>query len=61
VSVVIAAGVVIGATGIVVLPVPVRRAKNPSVAQAFPTSPAVVAVPPLPSGKNAFDNASEKK
>jgi hypothetical protein len=52
---------VIEATGIVVLSVPVRRAKNRSAGHALPTSPAVVAVPPLPSGKNAFDNASEKK
>jgi len=52
---------VIEATGIVVLPVPVRRAQNRSAAQALPTSPAVVAGRLMPSGKNAFGNACEKK
>jgi hypothetical protein len=52
---------VIEATGIVVLSVPVRRAKNRSAGHALPTSPAVVAGRRMPRGKNAFGNADEKK
>jgi hypothetical protein len=46
---------------IVVVIVPARRVKNHCADQASLTSPAVVAGSPMPSDKNAFDNANEKK
>jgi hypothetical protein len=52
---------VIEATGIVVLSVPVRRARNRSADPALPTNPAVVAGRLMPNGKTALDSAYEKK
>jgi hypothetical protein len=52
---------VIGAICIVVALVPARPARNHYVDQALYTSPAVVAVRPMPNDKNASDNANKKK
>jgi hypothetical protein len=46
---------------IVVATVPMRHAKNRCADQALPIDPAVVAGPPMPGDKKAFDNANEKK
>ena len=55
------ADIVIGAISIVVVTVPMTRAKNHCADQALPTNPPVVAGPPMPGDKKTFDNAREKK
>ena len=55
------AGIVTGAICIVAASVPTRHARNQYVDQALYTSPAVEAVRPTPSDKNASGNANKKK